>query len=472
MKPTKILFLLLLCPFVIFAQNDATSAKSVVKIQTSYRGKDPKGNPAQIVNTSTGWVWNDPQWVVATLHSVAGVQKIEVCTTTDNCTGATVVKVLKEADLALLKLNRSLGLQPLQTENVSPQSTSTYFIWGYPHGVPSITGDEIKFSRSLSRIPTLNDIIAGNKLKNELLNQGYPSPNAQIYRISSIIQPGHSGAPILTSSGKVIGIADGGLRGGTARLNWAMPSETYLRRLASSSDAIPRTVSIQQNLYSSPYYLPITVEESNYDAYIAEEESRSVVSSDAGKSLNKTWTAASYYDLLNTLDDEDWEDMQDFISDLDENFIDELYFDVYEDFETGASFAVPYGSAVTYDEGLFHVKFGSFDFAFIPANYDTYQEAYNDLHAFINNILDGLEDAREVDDFEAEEESDAYEEYAFRNEFREDGSNLYVIGGEVMQSDLAVYIVVSPTYDEMTYEQLNDFFRLAVASEFISFSGH
>src|SRR5690606_27943222 len=113
----------------------------------------------------------------------------------------------------------------------------------------------------------------------------YPLPNARIYRISSIIQPGHSGAPILTSSGKVIGIADGGLRGGTARINWAMPSEIYLRSLVTSTDNIPGTISIQHNLYSNSFYIPLNTSEDEFDSYIAREEEVATVTSDLGKEV-------------------------------------------------------------------------------------------------------------------------------------------------------------------------------------------
>lgn len=298
-----VLLLLLLSPIVAIPQTGENSAKSVVKIETSYIGKDRQGTPSKVVNTSTGWVWNNPQWVITTLHSVAGVERIEVYAPNGKSTTAQLVRVLKEADLALLKLDKDLELKPLQTQKASPQSTGTYYIWGYPHNVYTMQGDEIKFSMSLTQNPTLSDLITGHKLKQDLEIQGYPLPKAKIFRISSTIQPGHSGAPILTGDGMVIGIADGGLRGGTARINWAMPSETYITNLMNSTEDKPTIVSKQIELYSNPVYVPIDASDSEVNQYIAREEEMSTVNSGTGTEIHKTWTA-SLGDIYDTLDED------------------------------------------------------------------------------------------------------------------------------------------------------------------------
>ena len=104
MLRTTLISFLFICPLFTMAQTDRFSAKSVVKIKTSYIGQDREGNSAKVINTSSGWTWNDPLWVVTTLHSVAGVENIEVCSTTKNCANAKIVRVLKEADLALLRI--------------------------------------------------------------------------------------------------------------------------------------------------------------------------------------------------------------------------------------------------------------------------------------------------------------------------------------------------------------------------------
>lgn len=469
------LVLALLIPMLSLGQSQEQSARSVVKIKTSYNGKDEKGNPALVVNTSTGWAWKDPRWIVTTLHSVAGVKEIEVCNVNNDCTGAEIMKVLKVADLALIKLDRDLGLKPLNTETVSPQSSQTYQVWGYPHGVYSIQGDDIKFSRSLNQYPTLNDILTGNTLKQQLIDQGYPLPNAKIFRISSIIQPGHSGAPILTSSGKVIGIADGGLRGGTARINWAMPSETYLKSLLTSSETAPGSISLQQNLYSHSYYIPITTSANEVDSYIIREEAKTTVSSNNGTEVHKTWTA-SLDDIYQTLDYEDQNSIDEMLEDGLNDFLNNAYFDIYEDYNTGASFAVPYGANVVYEDDLFHAIMDHSYFAFAPFNANSFDEAGQGLNAFVEGMLQQYPQSLEAENFDGDYEIDEYEEYMYRVDFREiydDGQYyLMIVGGEVMGSDLACLVVICPLPREMNEEQMIEFLQLAIASEVISFSGH
>ncbi|MEP2026612.1 MAG: serine protease [Reichenbachiella sp.] len=470
-----ILSMLILSSWLLQAQSDQNSAQSVVKIKTSYPGVDENGNPATVVNTSTGWSWNDPFWVVTTLHSVAGMEgNIEVCSTTGKCCSAKVVRVLKEADLALMQLDENLGLNPLTAKNVNPQSTETYFIWGYPHGVYTIQGDEIKFSRSLNRYPTLSDILTGNKLKQQLMTQGYPLPTAKIYRISSIIQPGHSGAPILTSKGEVIGIADGGLRGGTARINWAMPSEQYLVSLARSNESIPTKISLQQNLYSHSYYIPQSVNSAEIDSYVANAEAKSTVSSDKGTAVHKTWTA-SLEDIYWTLDEEDQADMDDFLSDGMYEILSNSNFDIYEDYNTGASFAVPFGAVVTYEDELFHIERDHSYLAFAPFNAPSFQEASNVMDLFISGILNGFEQHTNAINFENDDEIDEYNEYRNAVIFKEvnlDGSNyLLAVGGEVLGSNVAAMMMLTPLPREMNDVQMLEFLELALATEVISFSG-
>lgn len=475
MVRTTLISFLFICPLFTLAQTDRFSAKSVVKIKTSYIGQDREGNSAKVINTSSGWTWNDPLWVVTTLHSVAGVENIEVCSTTKNCANAKIVRVLKEADLALLRIEKDLGLQPLTTQAISPQSSETYYIWGYPHDVYTIQGDEIKFSRSLNQFPTLSDIITGNKLKQQLVNQGYPLPSAKIYRISSIIQPGHSGAPILTSGGKVIGIADGGLRGGTARINWAMPSETYLRSLISSTEVIPTAVSIQHNLYSNAYYVPIDASDSDVDQYIAQDEALSTVSSGTGTEVHKTWTA-SLDEIYWTLDEEDQETIDELISDGLENYISNTFFDIYEDYNTGASFAVPFGSTVVYQDELFHIELEHSYLAFAPINAFSFEEAALTLGVFVEEVLAQYPGSNISLNFEDEYEANEYDEYVnsvvFREVFFEGENYLLIVGGEVMGSDLACLLLVCPLPREMDENQIEEFLKLALSTEIISFSGH
>ena len=353
---------------------DTESARtSVVKIKTTY----PAGsNGKRELATATGWCWKDPSLVITALHAVAGADKITVYKNPTTKCDAKVEKVLKEADLALLRLSGNLGLVPLRLQSADPNSTVEYSVWGFPQGVYTMQGDDIRFSRGLEQTPTLNSILTGDKLKNELENQGYPLPGARILRISSIIQPGHSGAPIFARDGTVIGVADGGLRGGTSRINWAMPASYYVPRLGTSTDLIPKTASVQVSLYSNRTEVDTDATEEEENREYAKEVSENTIENGA-KSISKTWTA-SYDDILSTMEDEDVADIEKITKNFNIDMSDTRY-DIYEDYQTGATITVPSNDNFGIQNGWFYSSNsdGSMVYNALPFASGTYENAKN-----------------------------------------------------------------------------------------------
>ena len=323
-----------------FAQNDREGAKSVVKLTTDYFETN-NGRKEQKMGTATGWCWKEPTLVVTALHAVAGVKNedIKVYNNAGKSSKAVVLKVLREADLALLRLSTDLGLKPLSLMETDPASSKEYFIWGFPHGVFSIQGDDIRFSKSLEAVPTLSDVITGTQLRYDLKTQGFPLPEARIFRISSTIQPGHSGAPIFTSDGKVIGVADGGLRGGTARINWAMPAAYYVPRLQTSGDAIPATISIQNTLYSSNITVPMNASEEEQNKLLEAKTLNETVKVDANQSITKTWST-TYEQIFENASESEKKEYKE-ICEMMSVDLSDAGFDVYEDFESGVTIALP-----------------------------------------------------------------------------------------------------------------------------------
>ena len=326
----------------VFAQGDRESAKSVVKVTCSFIVKENGREVTKIANAS-GWCWKNSRYIITALHEVAGIRNEDIKVYTDqerSASGARVIRILKEADLALLELTAELGLTPLNLEPVDPNASDEFSIWGFPNNVFSMSGDDIRFSRSLSAVPTLNSIIGNDALKRELELQTYPLTRAQIIRISSTIQPGHSGAPIMKKNGRVVGIADGGLREGTARLNWAMPASVYVERLLTSTDVLPdpRKRSLQSNLYSSVITVETTAtKEDINNAYKQEAKSNTIVY--GGKSITKTWSG-TYDQILATMPPDQAEPYRKVTYDVRVNMSD-TRFDIYEDFKTGATVVMP-----------------------------------------------------------------------------------------------------------------------------------
>lgn len=389
--------LLFLLVFIAFGPNSATaqgsdqeSARSaVVKIKTSYM-RNQNGRQVKSLGVATGWCWKEPTLVVTALHAVSGNSEITVYKDATRSTKATVIKVLKEADLALLRLSSNIGLTPLTLKDADPNSGREYYVWGFPHGVYSVQGDDIRFSRSLERTPTLNSILTGNKLKADLEAQGYPLPGARILRISSTIQPGHSGAPILANDGTVIGIADGGLRDGTARINWAMPASYYVPRLDASNDAFPTTASVQVSLYSSVVEVDMdATEEEEIRVFNEEAIDNTVVN--GNRSISKTWTAG-YPEILGTMTEEDIYSMI-AITELFGVDMSDTRYDVYEDFETGATITVPFGENFSVKDGWFFVSnsTGTLIYDALPFYSETFVNAVtNSVSVFTENFPENL----------------------------------------------------------------------------------
>ena len=446
----RYLFMCVLCLTVLYfskvqaQQNDRESARSsVVKIQTSYH-KNQNGKVVKEVGTATGWCWKDPTLVVTALHAVTGSDKITVFKAGAGSTTASIEKVLKEADLALLRLSSPLGLVPLQSQDVGAGSMNEYYVWGFPHAVFTMQGDDIRFARSADDIPTLNTILTGNKLKNELETQGYPLPKARILLISSTIQPGHSGAPIMTKSGTVIGIADGGLRGGTARINWAMPAGYYLPLLAASKDLIPREPSLQVSLYSST---TIVEEDATEEEEIREIEKEAIDNTivNGSQSIVKTWSA-TYDEILGTLSESDRQAMME-ISSLLEIDMSDKKFDIYEDFNTGATISVPFGEDFSVRDGWFFVcnEDQTLYYDALPFDSETYENAKsNAIEIFAQNFPEDQwgEVPGTPDNFQADDELETASITLTRSSLTGNNQEVYFnaqIDGPVMLVSFIVY---------------------------------
>jgi hypothetical protein len=455
------------------AQTDKDGARSVVKITTSYITTE-KGKTVKKIGNASGWCWKDSRHIVTDLHVVAGIADKDIKIYTDqegkSC-GASVEKVLKEADLALLKLDADLGLIPLDLQDADPNSTKEYSIWGFPHGIFAMSGDDIRFSRSLASTPTLNSIINGNDLKFTLEKQGYPWPKAQILRISSTIQPGHSGAPILTSTGKVIGVADGGLREGTARLNWAMPASNYVPRLLTSNDPIPSTRSMQVNLYSSTTTVAIDATEEEQNKELVQEAEDNTIEN-GNQSISKTWTA-SFNEILETMNEEDKKDVMDVVQtyNIDMN---DAWFDVYEDYETGATITIPAGENFTVQDGWFYVSNtdATIETLALPYNDQTYADAKSGITTVLEEFMKSgtwIEDKESPDEMDEDDELEFASFDAIRIS-NDEKKQILAYHAEVNGSDLLVVILLMDATKMEDPNYIKQVVHFGVAAELATFA--
>ncbi|PZF72620.1 S1 family peptidase [Taibaiella soli] len=321
---------------------DENYARSVVKVMAFY-GKDKQGK--DLCGLSTGFVYNQANTVVTTLHSIAGANSIIV---RSEITGimfrAKPLKVLKNADLVLLQLNTDSRLPALHSANVSSNSHETFRIWGYPLDVATMQGDNITFLSSLNNAPVLNEIIGTSTYQNlikEINAEGYPALNTQIERVSAI-QPGHSGSPIFNSLGQVIGIADGGIAGGYARINWAIKAEPYLNDLLASNQNV---TGISKSSLNELYSMELTNKPD--DVFTP----NIVIRDRYNQKMVKTWVK-SLAELINSLPTNE-DDARNAFKHYQNDYkldIEDIQIQVYENFETGFTLAVPVGSKFYLDD--------------------------------------------------------------------------------------------------------------------------
>jgi hypothetical protein len=455
MKPL-IAFIILITSFQInevHAQTDEDAARSVVKIKTTFKGPDANGKIVTKNGNGTGWCYGNGQQIVTALHVVAGIPDEDIIVYTDReskSSGAKVISVLKEADLALLQLDESLGLTPLNLEDTSHNATDEFYIWGFPHGIFQMGGDHIRFSRSIGPPPTLNSLVNKTDFKFTLESQGYPLPKAQILRVSSTIQPGHSGAPIITSKGAVVGVADGGLRSGTARLNWAFPANLYVPRLLNSNEPFPSSASLQANLYASYTTVPDDADEATQNR-IMEAEARNNVVSGGNQEISKIWTL-SYDEILATMNKEDQDDLDKENRLMEVSNMNSTRYDVYEDFKTGATITIPSGKEMFYEDGWFYTTNASstlhyYASVFDADNFENAQDNVDDILEdifeiqFFDNPATWYEDDEEPDEVYMEEGEWEYAEY-YITRYADDPDRMLIFNAAIDQSELLVVFLV------------------------------
>ncbi|MEA3274025.1 MAG: serine protease [Pseudomonadota bacterium] len=289
---------------------------------------------------ATGFVWAEPDHVVTALHAVAGCKSIIVYSEAKRKeTTAKLVRADLKADLALLELGKDLGLSPLKHVSTAPGLRDEFYIWGYPFAAKEMIEKPIAFAGGLKRdgVTTLGSSFQHNDLKDLFRGQKYPTRNTKILRITSTIQPGHSGAPIFDRQGKVVAVADGGLLGGYRGINWSIPAHIYLSKLPNSKASLPKDSSKWAGLFSS----------------LAAKESRTVeVPREDGShgdfKLVRTISLLELRDLIGEEHSEYYTEMLDSIKSF-RSEVGDLSFDIYEDSETGATVSVPTGLSLKWN---------------------------------------------------------------------------------------------------------------------------
>jgi len=205
---------------------DELTALSIVDISKIY--EQVKRGVVEVVvkkggeeGIGSGFVFDTKGHVVTNYHVVQEATEIDVVLFDDNTYAASIVGRCKYSDIAVLKLDEKVTLEPLTlADSNAIVIGEPVVVIGSPFGLTTtvtsgIIGQEARF------------LIAGSV------------ENAGRYSISNLIQynaasyPGSSGGPLLNAEGEVIGLVTSGLFIFAEEINFAISSDK-VNRVASS----------------------------------------------------------------------------------------------------------------------------------------------------------------------------------------------------------------------------------------------
>ncbi len=221
----RYLFLILL--FAIFSTGLVMAqSNSSTPVAYVYRIKSAGCTHSPDARRQTGFRVQGQQGIITALHGVADCQTISAVT--DDGQEIFNDLHLQAVDIARdIALFSSPALEQLPLVGLTP-STLDYdhiprqnlWVIGYPLGLDKQDRD---IGLSIREIESLDDVIPDPEESVEFRNRHSPDVTIMVLNMQAQLLPGHSGAPILDADNQIIGIANGGLRGGTVGRSWAIP---------------------------------------------------------------------------------------------------------------------------------------------------------------------------------------------------------------------------------------------------------
>ena len=194
-----------------------------------------------------------PDGIITALHGVAGCGLImAVPDQGQPLTQALQLSELDvENDLALLTSGELSNKYPggLEESTIPITANVTLRVQGHPLGIQSIT-TEVK-TRPEPIVP-LRRLLPPGDTFNALQQRLSPATSISVISIQGTILPGHSGAPILDASNRVVGVANGGLLNGSAQISWAVPiGNRYFTKRANNPILAQLAAADSSDLFST-----------------------------------------------------------------------------------------------------------------------------------------------------------------------------------------------------------------------------
>ena len=165
--------------------------------------------------------------LITALHGVAGCTSITARTAENALAFEGRSFVINQADVAYdvasLTATPSLRAQGgLPSGSKIPAGFDHLRVWGFPSGRVVSRGEEVTVAAP--PLIFLSVWVMQDAIRVALKERQSPNlSKATFLDIQGALQPGHSGAPLLNTTGHVVGVCDGGLDGGTTGHSWAAP---------------------------------------------------------------------------------------------------------------------------------------------------------------------------------------------------------------------------------------------------------
>jgi hypothetical protein len=303
---------------------------------------------------------NTPDLIVTALHIVSGKKTIMVVWQGKK-SYATVEKIYKASDLALLKLKTPLGIPPLTLYSGEPPFDTNVNFWEIPVNTSSVTGKTTVLDEETS-LAKISPRVANNPtgLSKALCSDGqqfYPGMNTQVINFKEPnIRKAHSGSP-LTYGDKILGMVDGGAKlvDGKACV-WAIPAEDFNKLfnqgtpMSASLQACDQPGSENKFMYSglrsdNPLLNPEEAEMTK----AFEDPMNFTAENGSQLELNHEYRM-TFDEVYETLFEDEQNDLNEILQSEQEVSLDNLlnaYVDLYIEENTGISIMIPSGCVLS-----------------------------------------------------------------------------------------------------------------------------
>lgn len=303
------------------------SGQALAQLQQTFDRVRPSVVKVRSVDTghaATGFVWQSADYIVTSLHVVDGSRQIIIDYAEPRLSrSASVARVLKDADLVLLKVDNPPQVAALASTNTLPGLEEEIHALGYPLNTPQINSFSFKQRYGGRR---LADNVSAKVLA-KLRQNGYPDPALEVMKLGNeSLLPGLSGSPIIDGKGVVVAIGNGGLEEGALNISWGIPAAQLARLEQSTERTLPGSQGTSA-LFAAELQAQMGEEVQFGDVRLIKLRTRSLAqlmgSADDQLGLNQL---AQVFAMFNPLAFE---------------------YDIYQDVNTGATLVVPAGSELS-----------------------------------------------------------------------------------------------------------------------------